>query len=255
MPINPLIVRFDSLPSTNTEAARQASLGAPEGLCVIAREQTAGRGRERRIWLSPRDAGLYLSIVLRPEGEVRYWPLITLMASVAIHDTLESAFGVDCDIKWPNDIHCEGRKICGVLAETVETPSGQGLILGIGINLTRSALPPELETLATSIEEQTGVAPDTATLIGRLMQKLSFFYDSMQSPNGPAIITAEWSKRSSYTEGKRVRVTFAQESIEGVTRGLETDGALRIEIDTGAIKVVHSGDVTGVRSVINSETG
>jgi biotin-(acetyl-CoA carboxylase) ligase len=112
-----------------------------------------------------------------------------------------------------------------------------------------------LETIATSIEEQTGVAPDTEALIGVLMQKLSFFYESMQSPNGPAIITTEWSKRSSYTEGKRVRVTFAQESVEGVTRGLETDGALRIETDTGAIKVVHSGDVTGVRSVINSETG
>jgi BirA family biotin operon repressor/biotin-[acetyl-CoA-carboxylase] ligase len=176
------------------------------------------------------------------------------MASVAIHDTLEGVFGVDCDIKWPNDIHCEGRKICGVLAETVETPSGQGLILGIGINLTRSALPPELEAVATSIEEQTGVAPDTAALIGRLMQKLSFFYDSMQSPNGPAIITAEWSKRSSYTVGKRVRVTFARESFEGITRGLETDGALRIETDSGVIKVVHSGDVTGVRSVINPET-
>jgi BirA family biotin operon repressor/biotin-[acetyl-CoA-carboxylase] ligase len=255
MALNPLIVRFDSLPSTNTEAARQASLGAPDGLCVIAREQTAGRGRERRIWLSPMDAGLYLSIVLRPVWEVRYWPLVTLMAAVAIHDTLESDFGIDCDIKWPNDIHCGGRKICGVLAETVETPSGQGLILGIGINLTRSALPPELETVATSIEEQTSVAPDTEALIAGLLRKLSVFYESMQSPNGPSVITAEWSKRSSYTMGKRVRVTFAQESVEGVTRGLETDGALRVETDTGAIKVIHSGDVTGVRSVISSETG
>src|SRR5256885_16133240 len=86
-----IILRFDSLPSTNTEAARQAQSGAAEGLCVVAREQTAGRGRQQRIWLSPAGAGLYFSIVLRPRLPVQEWPLITLMSSLAVADALREA--------------------------------------------------------------------------------------------------------------------------------------------------------------------
>src|ERR1700760_1168057 len=100
-PLTPTILRFDSLPSTNTEAARQASLGAAEGLCVVAREQTAGRGRQQRTWVSPKDAGLYFSVVLRPRIEARVWPLITLAAALAVADALSAPFGLDADIKWP----------------------------------------------------------------------------------------------------------------------------------------------------------
>src|SRR5215212_5976700 len=103
--LRPLILRFDSLPSTNTEAARQAAQGAPEGLCVVAREQTRGRGRAGRDWISPIDAGLYFSIVLRPVGlPAQAWPLLTLMAALAVRDALFEACGIEPDIKWPNDI-------------------------------------------------------------------------------------------------------------------------------------------------------
>src|ERR1051325_5043694 len=114
------ILRFDSLPSTNTEAARAAVCGAREGLCIVAREQTAGRGRHSRVWSSPLDAGLYFSIVLRPQMEARSWPLITLMAAVSVADALEHACQIRVDIKWPNDIMAGGRKLAGILAETVE---------------------------------------------------------------------------------------------------------------------------------------
>src|SRR6266513_4185303 len=100
----PQILRFDSLASTNLEAARRASEGAAEGLCVVAREQTAGRGRLRRQWVSPKGAGLYFSILLRPQFELSSWPLLTLMASVAVHDALLEACALETDIKWPNDI-------------------------------------------------------------------------------------------------------------------------------------------------------
>src|ERR671938_1365498 len=97
--LRPLILRFDSLPSTNTEAARQASQGAPEGLCVVAREQTEGRGRAGRSWLSPMDAGLYFSIVLRPvKLATQSWPLLTLMAALGVHDAILEACGIETDI-------------------------------------------------------------------------------------------------------------------------------------------------------------
>src|SRR5215216_5227493 len=103
--LTPTILRFDSLPSTNTEAARQASRGAPEGLCVVAREQTRGRGRRDRVWVSPADAGLYFSVVLRPEPlPAQSWPLITLAAGLAVKDALLEACGLEAEVKWPNDI-------------------------------------------------------------------------------------------------------------------------------------------------------
>src|SRR5947209_14712523 len=142
--LTPTILRFDSLPSTNTEAARQALLGAPEGLCVVAREQTAGRGRQQRAWASPKDAGLYFSIVLRPQTDARVWPLVTLAAALAVSDALAESCALETDIKWPNDLLAGGRKLCGILAETFETPRGRAVVLGVGVNLANSAFPPEV---------------------------------------------------------------------------------------------------------------
>src|SRR5215218_7033664 len=129
--LTPTVVHFESLPSTNTEAARQAALGAPEGLCVVAREQTAGRGRRERSWASPKDAGLYLSVVLRPTIEARRWPLVTLAAALAVCDALRESCALEADIKWPNDLLSGGRKLCGILAETVDGLRGRAVVLGL----------------------------------------------------------------------------------------------------------------------------
>ena len=248
-PFTPTVLRFDSLPSTNTEAARQASLGAAEGLCVVAREQTAGRGRRERAWVSPKDAGLYFSVVLRPRLDAREWPLITLAAAVAARDALEEACALDADIKWPNDLLASGRKLCGILAETAEGRAGRAVVLGIGINLNNRAFPPELLASATSVEEQTGRAPDTEQLLASLTRQLARRYEELQAPGGSTQIVREWESRSSYAHGRRVRVALARETFEGITRGLAPDGALRVETDTGPTRTVRAGDVTAVREV------
>ncbi|MBA3716594.1 MAG: biotin--[acetyl-CoA-carboxylase] ligase [Pyrinomonadaceae bacterium] len=250
MPLRLTILRFDSLASTNTEAARQAAGGAPEGLCVVAREQTAGRGRQQRVWVSPADAGLYFSIVLRPRLEMKEWPLLTLMAAIAVADALREACGLEVDIKWPNDIHAGGRKLCGILAETVENPPrGRACIIGIGINLTARAFPPELSEVATSIEKLTGSKPDVEALLGALLRAIERRYARWQAAGGGAESRREWSRRSSYAEGKRVRVALGEEFFEGTTRGLAGDGALRVETNDGKIRIVRAGDVTALRPV------
>jgi len=244
----PTVLRFDSLPSTNTEAARQASLGAREGLCVVAREQTAGRGRRERAWVSPKDSGLYFSIVLRPLTDAREWPLITLAAAVAARDALEDSCALQADIKWPNDLLARGRKLCGILAETVESAQGRAVVLGVGVNLTNRAFPPEILATATSVEEETGRAPDPAQLLEALMRQLARRYEELHAGDGAALILREWEARSTYARGRRVRVALAEETFEGTTRGLEPDGALRVETDE-RIRVVRAGDVTAVREV------
>jgi BirA family biotin operon repressor/biotin-[acetyl-CoA-carboxylase] ligase len=245
--LTPTILRFESLPSTNTEAARQAALGASEGLCVVAREQTAGRGRQQRAWASPKDAGLYFSVVLRPRLEAREWPLVTLASALAVRDALLEACALETDIKWPNDLLAGGRKLCGILAETVETPRGRAVVVGIGVNLNNRAFPPEILETATSVEEQTGSAPDAERLLASLTRSLARRYEMLQAAGGAAETVRQWESRSSYARGRRVRVVLAGEAFEGVTHGLEPDGALRVVIDDGETRVVRAGDVMSVR--------
>lgn len=241
------ILRFDSLPSTNLEAAKRAIDGEPEGLCVVAREQTAGRGRLQRHWISPKDAGLYFSIILRPRFDQNLWPLLTLMAAVAVHDALLAACDLKTDIKWPNDILVNDKKLCGILAETVETSLGRALVLGIGINLTGQAFPAELKDTATSVHAATHKISNPDVVLEALIIALQRHYEMLQSPHGAENIIREWSARSSYASGKRVRVSNGDEEIEGTTDGLDRDGALKVETDTGEVRTIRAGDVRGVR--------
>lgn len=246
--MHPTILRFDALPSTNTEAAAQALRGAPEGLCVVAREQTQGRGRAGRVWVSPTDAGLYFSIVLRPAKLAqRAWPLITLMAALSVRDALFETAELETDIKWPNDIMACERKLCGILAEIIETEIGRAVIVGIGINLDDRAFPPELKGIATSVASLIGSTPDREQLLRALIRAIELHYETLQAANGEGETIRAWTHRSSYAEGRRVRVTLTEETFEGLTRGLEPDGALRVETDQGKIRIVHAGDVTSLR--------
>ncbi|HYP02638.1 MAG TPA: biotin--[acetyl-CoA-carboxylase] ligase [Pyrinomonadaceae bacterium] len=253
----PVILRYDSLTSTNTEAAGQAARGAGEGLCVVAREQTRGRGRRERVWASPPGAGLYFSIVLRPRLDAQAWPLITLMAALAVRDALREACALETDIKWPNDILAGGRKLCGILAEAIETKTGRACILGIGINLSESAYPPELREHATSVEAATGAPPpNLETLLAALVRCLAKRYAQLQyAPEGQHEIIRDWSANSSYAAGRRVRVHAGEEIYEGTTRGLEPDGALRVETATGATRIVRAGDVHALRAETSNVEG
>lgn len=242
------VLRYELLPSTNLEAAKRAIEGAPEGLCVIAAGQTAGRGRQERQWVSPKDAGLYFSIVLRPALEQKMWPLLTLMTALAVQDALLDSCELQTDIKWPNDVLFNEKKLSGILAETVESPDGRALVVGIGINLSRHSFPSELESVATSVEAATGNQPNLEVVLQALARSLETRYPTLQTPNGPIAIAREWCARSSYCQGKRIRVSDGDESFVGTTRGLEGDGALRVETDGGEIRIVRAADVTGVRS-------
>ena len=246
--LKPKIRRYESLPSTNNEVARLAALGAEEGLAVIAEEQTAGRGRLQRVWISPKGAGLYFSILLRPEISVDRWPLITFIAALSVSDALLEACGLRTDIKWPNDLLAGERKICGILAEVVETELGRSVILGIGINLTREAYPKELVGRAVSVAELALRPVDREQVLAALLRALTRRYVQLQEPGGASLIIEEWMGRSSYGEGKLVRVTNGDEILTGVTRGLENDGALRLEIHGGEIKTIRAGDVVQVRA-------
>ena len=246
--LKPRVLRFDSLPSTNTELARLASEGAEEGLSVLADEQTAGRGRLQRAWSSPKGAGLYFSILLRPKIPQDHWPLITFMAALAVGDALNEGAAVQTDIKWPNDLLSGERKICGILAEAIDTPNGRAVVLGIGINLTQAAFPAELVDVATSVLAATGRPPEREAILAALLAALSRWYSLLNEPAGREKIIAAWSSRSSYASGRVVQVSNGDELWQGTTSGLEHDGALRLLTESGEIRLVRAGDVHSVRA-------
>ncbi len=247
--MNFVVLRFDTLASTNSEASEQAKRGADEGLSVVARRQTAGRGRHGRVWQSPPDSGLYFSLVLRPRIEARFLPLLTLMAAVAVFDTLRELYALEPDIKWANDVLVGGKKISGILAEMTETEKGTAVILGIGINFTSENFPPEIAQTATSIEAETGHAADREILLPALTANISKFYELLQTENGVERIKNEWAGRSSYHTGKDVRVILPAETIVGTTCGLEEHGGLRVKQPDGEIRIVRAGDVENLRAV------
>lgn len=248
--MNITILRFDSLLSTNTEALNQARSGANEGLCVVAKQQTDGRGRHGRVWISPENAGLYFSVVLRPKLKSRFLPLLTLMSAAAVFDVLHELYQLEPDIKWANDVLVNDKKICGILAETVETKLGLAIVVGIGINLQSANFPLELREIATSIEEETNETPNLENLLQDLTQKLSSYYQILHGENGAAEIRRAWTRRSSYAFGQAVSVVLENETIFGTTRGIEQNGALRVETANGEIKIIHAGDVTKLRKAV-----
>jgi BirA family transcriptional regulator, biotin operon repressor / biotin---[acetyl-CoA-carboxylase] ligase len=241
------VIRYASLPSTNTEAARLAAQGAEEGLCIVADEQTAGRGRLQRSWLSPKGAGIYFSTLLRPLIPLDQWPLITFVAALAVSDALRVACDLETDIKWPNDLLAGERKICGILAEAIETPQGRAVVVGIGINLTKEAFSADLSNVASSVAEATTRHPEKESILAALVQAIADWYSVLQETGGQRKILEAWAARSSYAEGKSVRVISGDDVICGITRGVESDGALRVETSATEVRIIRTGDVASVR--------
>ena len=233
---------FDSLPSTSDMARDLARQGAAEGLVILARGQTSGRGRQGRSWASPAGHGLYLSIVLRPPLEPASATILTLAAAVGVAETLSIDYGVPVDIKWPNDICARGRKICGILVESaVDKGELEYAILGIGVNLQQREFTQDLRETATSffIESGTMVSPDE--LLTPLLARLEKWY--RVSLANPARILERWQELSSYARDCAIRIESGDSAIEGITRGLAASGALLVELSNGETREIWSGEV------------
>jgi len=241
-------VELATCASTNDEAARLAAGGAPHGTIVVAAAQTAGRGRQGRVWASPPGAGLYLSCVLRPDLAARDVPPLTLAVGIGACDAAR-AFGAPCALKWPNDLVVPGpgglAKLGGILTETATAGGKPGaVIVGLGVNLG-GELPAELAPIATTIAAAAGgAAPDRAAFLERLLAELEPWIDRYVA-GGVAAIAPAWEARAERTA--RVRATVAGAAVVGRVAGLDADGALRLVDDAGRVHRVVSGEVAEVR--------
>jgi len=234
--------------STNDAARQFAEQGATEGTLVLAEEQTQGRGRLGRSWLSERGAGIYASILLRPVLKPCYAAVLTLVAAVAVNEAIEQACGLNADIKWPNDLLLSGRKCCGILSE-MQAEGGEirHVIVGIGINVNHSAFPEELGQRATSLRIEGKQTYSRVAVLCALLQKFEPLYDDLQRGNRAAVLQ-RWVARSSFAFGKQVTVHLGSgKKVEGQTAGLSELGNLRVKLADGWLEEVMSGDIVAWR--------
>jgi BirA family biotin operon repressor/biotin-[acetyl-CoA-carboxylase] ligase len=231
---------FPSVSSTMDVAADAAQSGAPEGLVILADEQTAGRGRRGRTWSSPPGAGLYCSIVLRPpidEGG-RIVSTLTLAAGVAVREAIRRATGLALDLKWPNDVVIGRRKVAGILAEGAAIGTAvQTVVLGIGLNIMPAAHPVEIADRATSLEAELGRAVDRMMVLEELLVALPARYDDLRRGGVDDLLQA-WRAAAPSAHGASVEWEAAGGTRRGVTAGIDDTGALLIRTPAGTERVV-----------------
>jgi BirA family biotin operon repressor/biotin-[acetyl-CoA-carboxylase] ligase len=233
------VTYYPSLPSTMDEAKRQAQKGAREGTVIIAGEQTAGRGRVKRAWLSPRGS-LALSIILHPE--MGYLSSLIMVASLGVVHCLEKVAGLKSEIKWPNDVLINGKKVCGILIESeVKGNRADYAILGIGINVNLKPSDfPEISPTATSLSHELGRDVSQLDTVRCLLTEIERLYLTL--PSGDAVYR-EWRDKL-ITLGKKVQVSSEETTYKGVAESVASDGSLLLRQSDGRLTKIVAGDVT-----------
>ena len=230
-----LIHWFDSLDSTMNEAARLAHAGAPSGTIVGADEQTRGLGRLGHAWHSEKDAGLYVSFLLRIQVAAADLPVVTLALGLAAAEAITKTAGVPCDLRWPNDVLAGGKKCCGILTQL----HAGAIVAGIGINVNHTNFPEEISLQATSLRIVAGHAYSREALLGRLAAAINIF-TCILVHDGKEAIFRLFENASSYARGRRVIV---DDSMTGTTAGLDSNGFLILHKDDGVDTLVLAGGV------------
>jgi BirA family biotin operon repressor/biotin-[acetyl-CoA-carboxylase] ligase len=242
---------FFEIGSTNDEALSLSRTGAPEGTVIWAELQTAGRGRLGRRWISPAQSGLYFSVVLRPRQPLKYWPILTHAAAVALFRSLQDLRqegviprNLEVDLKWPNDVLLSGKKTAGILLETVlKGEAAEAAAVGVGINVAPEAVPVELRDRATAVGAEAGVSVPRRWLLVRFLCQFQRLYKLFSAGDYRTIIE-HWKSCSTMWNGVEVTVTEGDQSRIAMTCGLTETGALRIRNESGREEIVLAGDVS-----------
>ncbi len=245
---------FETLDSSNLEGKRLLAAD-PEaaGTVIVCEEQTAGRGRRGRSWVSPPGAGIWTSLILKPQIPPQAASMLTLVAGMAVHRAIGNGFDLQPQIKWPNDILLRNRKVCGILTEmSVEDMEMTGVVIGIGINVTNQAFPEELSEIATSVSLELDRAADAlidrAELLCRLLRDFEYYYTRFMQTQDLSLLMDEYNA-CCINCGRIVNVIAPDQVYQARAIGIDAQGRLRIRLADGTEKAVSSGEVT-IRGVM-----
>jgi BirA family biotin operon repressor/biotin-[acetyl-CoA-carboxylase] ligase len=242
---NAQVHHYYKIGSTNTVAMAAAAEGAAEGSVFLAEEQTAGRGRGANTWQSARSTGIYCSVVLRPALPPSEVLVLALAAGLAVRAAIGQVDSrVSADLKWPNDVLSDGKKVSGILTEmNAEATRVRYIVVGIGINVNQASFPKELESNATSLRMATGSEWSRVELTAALLKSLDREYRLLvEQPDARQSILRRFAEQSSWVRGKQVRVEENGSRIEGTTEGLDQRGFLLVRT-AERLQTVLSGTV------------
>ncbi|HJS19558.1 MAG TPA: biotin--[acetyl-CoA-carboxylase] ligase [Anaerolineales bacterium] len=233
---------FDSIGSTNDEALARAASDTPDLSVVIADEQTAGRGRLNRKWFTPKGTALAFSVILRPTvDEKPHLTRIVGLAALAVAESLRVQ-GLPAQIKWPNDILIRGRKVSGILVESVWSgEDADCAVIGIGVNVLKGSVPPAdvLQYPATSLEDELGQAPERTDLLHGILAALIELRPHLKTDE----FITQWESLLALREETVQVESESSAAITGQVSGLESDGSLRLQNEHGEFVTVRFGDV------------
>ncbi|WP_458412716.1 biotin--[acetyl-CoA-carboxylase] ligase [Schinkia sp. CFF1] len=234
----------ESVTSTQKVAHKLAYEGVPEGTVVVAEEQVTGKGRLDRTWFSPKYAGIWFSLILRPTIPPQQAPQLTLLAAVGVVRGIEAATGIHCEIKWPNDILINGKKVVGILTELQAEPDRiNAVIIGIGINVNQQAesFQETIKDTATSLSIECGEKLNRAKILQAILKEIEDLYlDYLE--NGFGVVKYLWESYA-VSIGKQITARTLTNTIVGKALGITNEGVLLLEDESKMIHRIYSADI------------
>ncbi len=238
------ICYFKELDSTNARAKQEADNGAAEGTLVVTDMQTAGRGRRGRSWNSPAGVNLYFTLILKPVYQPDKAAMVTLVMALAVAEGISLTCGMEAEIKWPNDVVVNGKKVCGILTEmNVEHGQIQCVAVGVGVNVGLQEFPPEIADKAASLEAECGKPVSRAALAANILKAFEKYYESFLQELSLSCIRDKYNRRL-VNRDREVRVLDPQGEFQGIARGINEFGELLVERDDGSVTIVFAGEVS-----------
>jgi BirA family biotin operon repressor/biotin-[acetyl-CoA-carboxylase] ligase len=239
---------YETIDSTNTVATGLAEKGEVEGAVVISDCQNKGRGRLGRHWVSPPGANIYMSVLLRPDIELKNATLLTIMAAVACTVALRRVTDLTVTIKWPNDLIVSDKKLGGILTEMrITRKKIEYAITGIGINVNMDsdALPDAIKEVATSAKMETGKLHSRTEIITEILNEINHWYSILKEKRRRELLT-QWKQLTS-TLGRKVKIILGKETLTGLAESIDDEGMLILRLPSGALRVIRDGDLTILR--------
>ena len=234
------ILHFDRIGSSMDETRRLAEAGEPEGLVCIVEEQTKGRGRFNRAWVSPRGQNVSFSLLLTPTLE--QLPFMNMAAALSVSGALRARAGLRTTLKWPNDVRVGGLKISGILVENSARLDGRvNAVIGIGVNVNFDPSEhEEIADLATSVYKETGRRADRTSILREVLERMDGLYAEVKAG---ARLTERWAAEME-TLGRHVTVRWKDQVLSGVAESVDDGGSLILRQDDGTLVTVSAGEVT-----------
>lgn len=242
------ILFLDTVDSTNDEAKRQADAGAGHGMVVVAETQTAGKGRRGRAFDSPKHTGVWMSLVIKDDIEPINASMLTLVMGLAVVRAVETLTSLRPQIKWPNDLILQGKKLCGILTEmSMQMDCINHIVIGVGINVHNGSFPEDIRPVATSVALENGEKVSRSQLIVQVLKQFEQYYDIFMETQDLSKLMNEYNA-CLINQGKQVKVLAPKGEYVGQALGINAEGELLVETED-QVRMVSSGEVS-VRGVL-----